>query len=324
MYLYASFLCQNRCRRPKERRILRSTHVLILSGHVQRTSPLNRTKAARFAHLPTVSSLYAMTTTTTTTQCVLSDEDVDRALDLERQNESDDWTLVSRTETEEYFYRCCNNDDSVPPIETKCRLRLDVPLNVAIRMLTEPELRNEWNGDVYQMNQVAGSCSGCKTILWKVRFPRCFKDRYMVQSSAVRYLEERDAYVILYKEGSHHPDAATLRGRCVRMTTGFSCSILRRDPINPRESSILFALANVTYGGFLDWFPAFILARLYASSLGGIQRRMNRAYRNSQDLVDGPVPSTVAPSPLTTTTTTTTTTPRRCSVPGIRFRATCV
>eukprot|EP00118_Oscarella_pearsei_P024507 m.306204 g.306204 ORF g.306204 m.306204 type:complete len:246 (+) comp41041_c0_seq1:819-1556(+) len=232
------------------------------------------------------------------------------ALKYEKETEAEGWTLLSRNAEEEFLYRS-EDDSTKPSMYAKCRLRLNnVPLKKAIRMIADPKSRNAWDGDHFTMEKL-GEKDGLMTIHWKLHFPACFKDRDMVQLASVRRLDGQNAYVILYTEGSH--DRCPPTRRYVRMTTGFSCSILRQDESDP-DTSWLFAFANVTYGGFLAYMPAFLLGRVYASSLGGMRRRLIKAATTtvksvSSDEVDAPVTPTFG-APL--------------SVNCVRFRVTCV
>ena len=197
--------------------------------------------------------------------------DVQRALALERADERQGWTLKSKSNDEEYWYLI--DYTKQVPLHMKCRLQLTgVPVEAAVDLLTEPDLRNQWDGKSFEMKTLAEN-GKYRTVYWIFHMPVIMKERDMVQYAHVQYVPAEDCYVILYKEGEHASTPET--DRFIRMRTGFSCSVLRRDPTDPK-SSVLFTLGNNFYGG---WLPDMIMPTLYARSLGKLRQRLIRGYQ---------------------------------------------
>eukprot|EP00118_Oscarella_pearsei_P028700 m.2729 g.2729 ORF g.2729 m.2729 type:complete len:205 (+) comp8864_c0_seq1:907-1521(+) len=199
--------------------------------------------------------------------------DIQRAFALERAGEPEGWTQKSEAAREEYWYKIDYTNQV--PLQMKCRLRLDgVPMEAALKLLTEPKLRNQWDRKVFESETVADN-GQYRTIYWIFHMPCMVKDRDMVQYAYVQYVPSEDCYVILYKDGLYWDRPET--GQFIRMKTGFSCSVLRRDRDDP-NSTQLFTLGNNFYGG---WIPDMIMPTLYAKSLGKLRHRLINGYKTT-------------------------------------------
>eukprot|EP00118_Oscarella_pearsei_P013406 m.106984 g.106984 ORF g.106984 m.106984 type:complete len:206 (+) comp37275_c0_seq2:568-1185(+) len=205
---------------------------------------------------------------------MFSTTDIWRAFALEQADEKEGWSLKSRTIHEEYWYKI--DYTKQVPLHMKCCLRLDgVPMKAALKLLTEPAVRNEWDRKVFQSEAVEDN-GEYRVIYWVFHMPLIVKDRDMVQFVQVRYIPSEDCYLIMYKDGRHHSKPES--DRFIRMKTGFSCSILRRDENDP-NSTQLFTLGNNFYGG---WLPDVIMPVLYSSSLRKFRQRLIKGYQNLQ------------------------------------------
>ncbi|XP_062508006.1 START domain-containing protein 10-like [Corticium candelabrum] len=201
---------------------------------------------------------------------VFQDKDFQRAFELEAGREDDGWTKTGTWTESSEFWKMVDYDAAVP-LHLKCRIRVnDVPLEKCRKLLTNVELRNKWDGAKFEVNQLERN-PYYSTIYWIFHLPFFVQNRDMVQHTAVRWIPEKKAYVILYKDGTHPSKPET--NDYIRMKTGLSYTILRRADNDP-NTTIMSTLGNNEYGG---WLPYALMGKLYASSLTKLSQRLTKA-----------------------------------------------
>ena len=201
------------------------------------------------------------------------EEDFETAFKLEAGREKEGWSRVGSWTEGRKFWKKMDFDVSVP-LHLKCTIRLDgVPLEHCIELLSNVELRNSWDSDYFELELLDQTCDYSK-IYWIVHLPFFVKDRDMVQLMTQKWIPEKDAHVILYREAQSPSKPETTD--YIRMKTGLSYTILRR-AADDQNSTIMSALGNNEYGG---WLPYLIMGPVYSRTLTKLSERLVQAYKD--------------------------------------------
>ena len=203
---------------------------------------------------------------------LFQDDDFQKAFQLEAERENEGWSRAGAWKEGCEFWKKVDYDAPVP-LHLKCTIRLDgVPLEKCRELLAVIQLRNKWDSANFEVEQLSRN-PYYSTIYWVFHLPSVMKNRDMVQLTTLRWIPERKAYVILYKDGQHPSKPET--SQYIRMKTGLSYTILRRAPDDP-NTTIMSTLGNNEYGG---WLPYCVMGYVYASSLTKLSQRLTQAYK---------------------------------------------